>query len=760
MIGRGRMRRGVSLEVIVEEDDNAEVTYDPLPPYDEEEEEEEEEDEEEDEDEDSENGRSSARRSASAGGGGGGGSGGGATGVEERRKKRERRRTLALSRLRSVSCETLTLLDTSDMDSCCSEWDDDEHQSAGSKNYVTINRPISRRRILESNHCDSEDSGIEYQSNEDETNAGDQSGSEERQAEDQSHVDIHEAETATESEGEDDSERRVLIGGGESDASRFVQSASASHSIVERVEEEEKMNGEEEEEEKQEEEEITEAEMRGHEEEESAKMKIEEEKRKKEEEERGGRGGGGLMEMSPREVLENDNVVIVEKTTSTSTSISSSTPPHLSTSVQNNKKTKKTTSNQHGKREGEEETNAEEEDEEETTDELRQKRAAYTIRNKEVQLEELPAPHTVRSVRQLFENQSAPLGHLRAWRDLGRFRAIKSNPSSKILRFDRSDSTEGQSTPRCRPGSSFTLPRLPSQRPSPPTPFDTLLRQPKQPKTPSAIPRPKEKQERPRISREVAETESGNVVQLRKPSVRGFNVKKALQEDPRTFHAHAHSPAAPSSKATHAPHIRRSLGVKGRALHPSEVPDRSDTESLSSDISEDSGVSNDSSHTSSTSSHTSPSSTRVSSTSSSSTSSSSTSIPKPSSSSSSSSRSSRSLDANSSDPSFKWIDPAVMAKIRSVGTTVIFFGPRQRAAQNRGSSCDLLNRPLPKHLFKTTPPAAPRIVGVLRKKSPAPTLPGGVGGGGEGAGTHQKWKKAPDTSVIYDFTRHQVAPWM
>lgn len=52
-------------------------------------------------------------------------------------------------------------------------------------------------------------------------------------------------------------------------------------------------------------------------------------------------------------------------------------------------------------------------------EEMQLKRAAYTIRNKEVQLEELPRPHTVRSVKQLFEDLKTPVGHFHAWRDLG-----------------------------------------------------------------------------------------------------------------------------------------------------------------------------------------------------------------------------------------------------------------------------------------------------------------------------------------------------
>lgn len=662
------MRRGVSLEVIVEEDDNAEVTHDPLPPLDDDDEEEEEE-EMDDDDDDSENGGPSSTTATAGGGGrggggdgngaaGGGGGGGGASGIEERRRKRERRRTLALTRLRSVSCETLTLLDTSDMDSCCSEWDDDDDLSSSSnRNYVTINRPISRRRILESSQCDSEDSGIEYQSNEDETSPGDQSGGEERKEDDQLADDIHDQETATESDDED-VESRPAIGGGRSDV--ILNSQSEHESTFPKEE-----------------------------------MKVED----KEES-----GGGCIVEMSPREALENDNVVIVEKTPPT--------PPPLPPTP--SKKTK-----------NENEIEGDEDEE----DELRQKRAAYTIRNKEVQLEELPAPHTVRSVRQLFEDNRTPLGHIRAWRDLGRFRDIKSNPSSKILRFDRGDSGEGPSNTRFpRLGSSFTLPRLPSQRPNPPTPSCTI---PRHLKTSPSTARPQNTHPPAKTQREVAATEGGQVVSLRKPTVRGFNVKKALQEDPRTFHAQT-LPSSSSSKVSTAHHARKSHSVKGRALHKNEVGhDRSDTESLSSDISEDSGVSNDSTIVSSSSS-------------------------------TSSSKSLGSLNTYSSDPSFKWIDPAVMAKIRSVGTTVIFFGPRQRASQSK-SSCGLLNRPLPKHLLKTKlqPPAAPRIVGVLRKKSPTPTLSEqDVEGAEDGSGAPGKWKKGQDTTVVYNFTRHKATPWV
>lgn len=94
------------------------------------------------------------------------------------------------------------------MDSCCSEWDDEDDLSAtGSSNYVTLNRPISRRRILQSSQsqCDSEDSGIEYQSNnEDDPTLEEQSRVEEHRKDVDDEDDIHGQETATESDDEED----------------------------------------------------------------------------------------------------------------------------------------------------------------------------------------------------------------------------------------------------------------------------------------------------------------------------------------------------------------------------------------------------------------------------------------------------------------------------------------------------------------------------------------------------------------------------
>lgn len=790
MLGRGRLRRGVSLEVIVEEDDNAEVMLDPTPIM-----ENDDEGHDEDDEDDSENGGSTPGSPSGSGGGcsssggaggrsgggiGGAGGGGGrsSSGAEERRRKRERRRTIGgLSRVRSVSCEALTLLDTSDMDSCCSEWDDDDDMSTGSSNYVTLNRPISRRRILEStqSQCDSEDSGIEYQSNEDDPALEDQSSIEDRKDVDQSSVDIHEQETATESDDDDDdaasseplhdqsrsaaddatattssgANAAAEIGSNvDADASRtmdadaetimdasadadaagtsvsLVESSGASthvdadvglntiadadtgitttdadHDAIANTEAKTDIR--------------TDANVHADADVPKQDAQVGAEAAGEDVllsaktgkhlfEERSKQGGGQdhtttttakyLQEYTANEVLENDKLVIVE-----------TTPPVP---------TKRPAATQRPVDAAEEE--------------LQLKRAAYTIRNKEVQLEELPRPHTVRSVKQLFEDLKTPVRHFHAWRDLGRFRDIKSNPSSKILRFDRSDSIEAAAPGCLGVGSSFTLPHFTRQQQSRASPHAS---------EPSTL--PKVSSHKSQHQQEMVTTKGGQSVMLRKPMVRGFNVKKALMEDPRTFHPNTrgNQPAAnnttttrqqptSSNKQTSSHHSRKNhVHFAKKSHHSSDATmDRSDTESLASDISEDSGVSNDS-NTSMASSG--------------------------------SISTYRAFDAYTSDPSFKWIDPAIMAKIRSVGTTVIFFGPRPRPRHHDGTvhrsvkstpsglhvskggipaagktSTNTTVRPAQKDVSRSSPVPAPRIVGVVRKRNsntsgatPLPTDP-------------------------------------
>lgn len=159
----------------------------------------------------------------------------------------------------------------------------------------------------------------------------------------------------------------------------------------------------------------------------------------------------------------------------------------------------------------------------------------------------------------------------------GRFRDIKSNPSSKILRFDRSDNIS--ETPGSAPviisgsrninryfrtnasGSSLTMPSprrtsLPHNHqqkkernsrnssvnsssnsntslPGQLTPGNILAQDLRSSKTSKGSQQTSSKS-KPQ-HQEVA-TQGGQPVALRKPTVRGFNVKKALLEDPRTFH--------------------------------------------------------------------------------------------------------------------------------------------------------------------------------------------------------------------------------
>ncbi|KAK3860882.1 hypothetical protein Pcinc_033097, partial [Petrolisthes cinctipes] len=127
-----------------------------------------------------------------------------------------------------------------------------------------------------------------------------------------------------------------------------------------------------------------------------------------------------------------------------------------------------------------------------------------------------------------------------------------------------------------------------------------------------------------------------------------------------------------------------------------------------------------------------------------------------------------------------WIDPEVMAKIRSVGTTLIFFGPRKRH-QVVPSSPSSLPAPLnpsrtPHNLASivaaaaqerrsSSPVAAPRIVGVVRKKTPTPPPPldtthshlnhhnsRSSSPNRSGVGDAGGVRRGTDTSVVYNFT--------
>ncbi|XP_042239070.1 serine/threonine-protein kinase pakF-like isoform X2 [Homarus americanus] len=824
MLGRSRMRRGVSLEVIVEEDDNAEVVLDPTPLM----EDDDECPDDDDDDDYSENGRSApSSPEGTQGNGGRGRSGGGGSSAEERRRKRERRRTIGgLSRIRSVSCEALTLLDTSDMDSCCSEWDDDDELSTASSNYVTLNRPISRRRILESSQaqCDSEDSGIEYHSNEDDPVLEDQSSIEDRKETDDLSDDIHDQETATESEDDtvdepqhqlqdlpptvthetstdtqadsitspnadvnadiniepsEDNMNDTSIQENADDTKENIDIQDNADGIQENADDTQDKADDTQDKADDTQDKADDTQDKADDTQDKAddtQDKADDTQDKADDaqdntdlllsarngkqlfEERGKQGAKKeqttkakyLQEYKANEVLENNKVVIVERT-----------PPVP---------TKRTILPRVVVDPAEEE--------------LQLKRAAYTIRNKEVQLEELPRPHTVRSVKQLFEDLNTPVDHFRAWCDLGRFRDIKSNPSSKILRFDRSDS---DSSRRMRIGSSLTLPRLPSHHKNnvgSTTAKNTNQKSHKNNFCSSTFPKDSSKQNKPLQKlqkQEQVATQGSQPVTLRKPTVHGFNVKKALMEDPRSFHSHSRSSTTSHQGSNHnkttSNHHNHKSHTHNKSQHPSEMTtDRSDTESLASDISEDSGLSNDSHNSSASSVSTSTY---------------------------------RALDAYASDPSFKWIDPAVMAKIRSVGTTVIFFGPRQRprghdgtlnkhsrttpsglqvsrnnlpasglSVSGRNSLSPNAARSTQQKMSKSGPVAAPRIVGVLRKR-PANTgpaaltvdtaasddsrasSPGSRCSDDSSPGKTVRWRNEGDNTVVYDFTRpHPPSAWV
>ncbi|XP_042877897.1 flocculation protein FLO11-like [Penaeus japonicus] len=619
MLGRCRLRRGVSLEVIVEEDDMAEVALDPAPLM-----EEDDDDDDEEEDVDSEHGARGSAPSSPRGRGGEGGEQ--ATAAEERRRRRERRRTIGgLSRIRSVSCEALTLLDTSDMDMCCSEWDDDEDLATTNSNYVTLNRPISRRRILESSQtqCDSEDSGIEY------------------------HL------------------PRTIPRLRTDQAARITLAMTPCRST-------------------------------------STKRKLPLSLRAR-------------RAASPRGSWEAD----AQGQPSDRSQVRTDGGPR----------------ERQDRHRGDDSTRAHQE------------------------------ADTARANQQVFLQT-------------GRFRDIKSNPSSKILRFDRSESDSGRRGQGLRDGSQ-TLPRLPSHsgarlsdsapRPQPAsTPLQLLAElrrhQESQRSRASQQPRPA------RVPAKQGASGTPSVV-LRKPVVRGFNVKKALLEDPKSFLPHSHESKkkggdAPSPGKGVTSRRHSHAYAREKARHHSDIIDRSDTESLASDLSDDSGVSNDSTVSSSAST----------------------------------SANYRALDAYAADPSFKWIDPSVMAKIRSVGTTVIFFGPRPRPRSQDGTSSGLqtfggissASKGKPRggpsvHFDDITRSvsAAPRIVGVVRKRTPSTSSTGGSGHptptptptpsellsddsrasspGGRSSdevsgGRGGRWRAEGDNTVVYDFTRGHAQP--
>nr|XP_027231070.1 neurofilament heavy polypeptide-like [Penaeus vannamei] len=558
MLGRCRLRRGVSLEVIVEEDDTAEVALDPTPLP------EEDDDDDEEEDVDSEHG---ARGSAPSSPRGRGGEGGGeATAAEERRRRRERRRTIGgLSRIRSVSCEALTLLDTSDMDMCCSEWDDDDDLATTSSNYVTLNRPISRRRILESSQtqCDSEDSGIEYQSNEDDPALEDRSSAEDHSCEDPMQVDIHEAETATESEGEEVEEERE-----EEEEEERSSSPSPSQATLP-------------------EEDTCPGLRQGHEEGvlatgTSAKHVFED---------RVAQPAKGNQTTTPKfaptEALENDKVVIVE-----------TTPPVP---------TRRPAQHEGALDPAEEE--------------LQLKRAAYTIRNKEVRLAELPKPDTVRSVKgQLFEEAASPCSTPRL--EGPRFDStIKSNSASKILA-----STGARATPAGEVTASATDPN-PAEAAQPrgagpakvhpahshlaPTSCWLSCGGTKESQKGLAAPQPRPARRPQHVvaphALRGAQEARGARLQRQEGPARGPQELPPPQHESKKERRRRPAPARARRRRRHSTRTREKAhttgthvgGERGGGLRPcdtntrNDIIDRSDTESLASD-SDDSGVSNDS----------------------------------------------------------------------------------------------------------------------------------------------------------------------
>ncbi|KAF2365157.1 hypothetical protein FHG87_004075 [Trinorchestia longiramus] len=173
--------------------------------------------------------------------------------------------------------------------------------------------------------------------------------------------------------------------------------------------------------------------------------------------------------------------------------------------------------------------------------------------------------------------------------------------------------------------------------------------------------------ETPRKSqpRESVTTSGGKTVHLRKPVLaKGFNVQKALQDKPRDFHVREHRALSKYY----------SSDTRIRSKSASAIPadgGGGDGESVSSETSDDSGVSNDSSMSSKSSQVFKKSSKKL-------TNVTDESSPLPSNAYLGDTVDfARKADTDDyDDTSIKWIDPEVLAKIRSVGTTVIFFGKR------------------------------------------------------------------------------------
>ncbi|KAB7507013.1 hypothetical protein Anas_00125, partial [Armadillidium nasatum] len=191
---------------------------------------------------------------------------------------------------------------------------------------------------------------------------------------------------------------------------------------------------------------------------------------------------------------------------------------------------------------------------------------------------------------------------------------------------------------------------------------------------------------------------SATGVPLRKPQVaNGFNVQKALRENPRYFHIRVDEKGKlikeeeiKQAKSSTNQAKQKSNNEKGKRVTKTysyleakhqrhtgnttslrwikETVDRSDSESMSSESSEDSGVSRDFNSTIISSFTT-----------------------------SAKKKTSKRKDLNIiqqeylSDPSYKWIDPTILAKIRARGTTVIYFGPRHRP-QNPGNRSRLTKK--------------------------------------------------------------------
>ncbi|CAL4100558.1 unnamed protein product [Meganyctiphanes norvegica] len=619
----------------------------------------------------------------------------------ERRRRRKaaraRRRTVVgipLDRMRSVSCEALTLLDTSDLDSCHSEWDDEDQNS----NYVTLNRPISRKRILQnSSRSDSDDSGVEYHSNEEDPilEKTSSNGDDIEQHNmlipqvkvtqiDTDTTDVNEPDPLPEevlqeqiSQNQDDllqEEDLDIMDENQEDALEFELSHCVTPTVEETFEQLQlsgQFNQTDEETwikvedvqvaDKDQISNIRQARPLKHPEDQHASQTQDTSEVGTEvdmgaiNDNNNNSTSSGNTSKKTNNLLENPKLVIVE-----------TTPSVPIRKAQHN------------------------EIKDPVEEELRLKRQVYNIRNKEVRLEELPTPNTVSSVKNLFENLHQNIDHFESFRQIGWFRDIKSNTSSKILRFSRSRDSSSSSassrmvTPRCT-----TLPRLPSQhtKAAPrPSPRSSLAQRLAAAPVVTSLGAGRGGMARRRQMAPVASSAHGGVA-LRKPQVRGFNVLKALAEDPRRVIQPPNTAAVPPVQPlTFHPVVTysRSAPITGKRTaqlqqqhHNTQhsYMDRSDCESLSSDTSEDSGVSGgssissggDRSSTSTSSSvfhhHDHPVDYR--------------SLDNP---------GYRSLDSYSQDPSFKWIDPKIMSKIRAKGTTVIFFGPKHKKNSSGGQS--------------------------------------------------------------------------